>query len=299
MSTGFVDFSYEPFSREPEYLELNRQFIHSLPLEGRHRILDLACGTGTLTELILEAVRPALSAKGSNGNDTMGLKIIGLDLSRQSLRVAQTQLAEMSLMPAYVSGLLEASADCLPFPEACADAALMGNAIQLLDDKDRLVGEAARVLSSGGLFAFNTSFYAGTYVRGTEQFYLDWVGEAIAYLKRKDEELKRAGERGIVRRKGLAGQAFSKPWLSRGQYEQMLERHGFKVTRVFERTVMLTQRSFETIGSYAGLASVLLSGYPVTLACEALEKAAGPAMAKSKKEAIPRYWLEMSAVKSA
>jgi hypothetical protein len=44
--------SYEPFSREPEYIEVNRLFIENLHLPIDARVLDVACGPETLTGII-------------------------------------------------------------------------------------------------------------------------------------------------------------------------------------------------------------------------------------------------------
>jgi hypothetical protein len=174
---------------------------------------------------------------------------------------------------------------------------IMGNAIQLVEDKNRLFGETYRVLRQGGLFAFNTSFYAGTFVPGTERFYIQWVAQAHNFIKRKNEELKAQGLQSITRQRGQADQASSRSWLSIQEYAGLLQQHGFTIRNVHERTVMLTQRSFEAIGAYAGLARVLLSGYPIALACEALVKASGPALAAANTDAVPRHWLEMVAVR--
>ena len=59
----------------------------------------------------------------------------------------------------------------------------------------------------------------------------------------------------------------------------------------------MNQRSLETVGSYAGLACVLLSGYSVEIACEALEAAAGPAFKVYGSNGVRRLWLEVVAVK--
>jgi len=99
------------------------------------------------------------------------------------------------------------------------------------------------------------------------------------------------------RRKGLTRPAFSRPWLSREQYERILSRNGFTIHCAAEREVLLTAQSFQAIGSYAGLASVLLSGYPTDLACEALEKSAGRALASFEMDAIPRNWIEFVATR--
>jgi len=273
--------SYEPFSREPEYIDLNRRFVESLGLSGDQPILELACGTATVTEQILKVVS--------------GARIVGLDLSRESLTLGQKHLAAVPGGASVV--LVEASADSMPIASASVGAIVMGNSVQLVDDKDRLFEEARRVLTPRGLFACNTSFYAGTYVPGTERFYTRWVVEAANYVKRKSDEGRAQGLAGIARKRGAADRAFSRPWLSARAYCEFLERHGFTVRSVFERTVMLDQRCFETIGSYAGLAGVLLSGYPVALACEALERAAGPALSACGLTEVPRYWLEIAAVR--
>lgn len=42
---------------------------------------------------------------------------------------------------------------------------------------------------------------------------------------------------------------------------------------------------------------MLLSGYLVELACEALEKSVGPAFEVMDVEAVPRSWLEVIGIK--
>jgi ubiquinone/menaquinone biosynthesis C-methylase UbiE len=273
--------SYEPFSEEPEYLAANRAFIEALPLRGRARILDLACGTGILSAMMFQA-NPELEAAQ-------------LDLSRESLDLARQRLeAGGYVRPPGARpralGLLEASADRVPARDGSFDAVVMGNAIHILPDPDRLLAEVSRVLRVDGLFAFNTSFYAGTYPPGTEKLYHHWLMEALRHLAARGE--------GRRQRRGAA-KAFARPWPSTEEWTERLERHGFGIHAVHERTVMMNRRSFEAVGAYAGLASVLLSGYPVPLACEALQAAAGPAFQAAGLGEVPRLWLEISAMKKA
>jgi ubiquinone/menaquinone biosynthesis C-methylase UbiE len=293
-----IDASYEPFSREREYIEVNRLFIESLDLGADARVLDLACGTGTLTAIILAELHAKLSAKSDR--DHVGerrMSIVGADICQESLRLAERYLADIEAPDRQAVGWLEATAESLPLESGCVDVVIIGNAIQLFEYKDDVVKEVRRVLAPGGGLAFNTSFYAGTFVPGTEQFYLRWVQKALEYIQERDAERRKQGLGRIRRTKGLAKPAFSNPWLSRSEYEFLIVRNGFRVKSVKERTVMLTQHSFETIGSYAGLASVLLSGYPVEISTEALAKSAGSALIASNFEAIPRRWIEFIAVK--
>ena len=132
---------------------------------------------------------------------------------------------------------------------------------------------------------------------GTEKFNHEWMKQAARYLKRKDEEYRRQGLGGIRRKRGSKQRAFSKRWLSAEDWVEFLGRQGFRVKNVFERTVLMNQRCFETVGAYAGLASVLFSGYPVKLASEALQVTAGSALAAVGMEVVPRLWLEITAIK--
>jgi ubiquinone/menaquinone biosynthesis C-methylase UbiE len=287
-----IDTSYEPFSREPEYLELNRLFIESLNWDGCRRALDIACGTGTLTAFMLRALQE---------QRIPNVGIVGVDFSRQSLRLAVEHFLSLGVLssPGVIPlvAFIEGSADCLPVRDGSVDCAVMGNAIHILEDKERLLREIRRALRFGGMFSFNSSFYAGTFAPGTERFYTEWMKEAVAYIKRKDAEQRRAGIAGITRKKGLAATAFSRPWPSPEEYGRLFERCGFKVRRVNQRTMWMSQRSFETVGAYAGLASVLMSGFPVAVACEALAASVGPALANVQMSQVPRYWLEMVATK--
>jgi SAM-dependent methyltransferase len=175
------------------------------------------------------------------------------------------------------------------------DACVMGNAIHILRDAPALLAGIRRVLRPGALFAFNSSFYAGTFVPGTERFYHEWVKEALACVQRRDRALREAGSPGIPRRREARGGAFSNRWRSAEEWITAMEAQGLRQARVRERTVVMTRTSFEMVGAYAGMAEVLLSGYPVEEASAALQIAAGPALERFGAAEIPRNWLEIQA----
>ncbi len=288
-----VNTSYEAHSAEPEYIETNRGLIRSLDLSGVERLLDLACGTGLLSDLVLE-VRP-------------GIQIFALDLAREQLELTEDRFRGKGLytgngvsgrergLPSFL--LTEGSADVLPFSDGTMDAVLMGNSIHNLPDRDRLLAEILRVLRPGGLFAFNSAFYAGTYVPGTEKFHQAWVKEALLYVMNHDRELRARGLPGLKRKRGTVSRASARPWLHPREWKEILENNGFEVTRVHEREVQMTRRSYETVGSYAGFASVVLAGYPVELACQALQAAVPIALSQTGFTTVPARWLEMAAAK--
>jgi ubiquinone/menaquinone biosynthesis C-methylase UbiE len=274
--------TYEPFARQAEYLEVNRHFVEALDLEGRDVVVDLACGTGAMTALLLQALarrpRPAGAPRPS---------VSALEVSDDALRLAAAHLTALPEAAGVSLSLSRASLDDLPFDAGTVDVAVLGNAIHLADDKRRVVTEVHRILRPGGLFGFNTSFYAGAYLPGTERFYLRWVQEAVRAL----------GDSPGRRRQRVP--AFSNRWLSTEEYAALVKACGFEVRHVAERTVPLSRQSFEAIGSYAGLASVLLRGYDPALARRALHDAAAPALEACGMDVVPRGWLEVSARKRA
>ncbi len=294
MPATAINTSYEAHSAEPEYIETNRGLIRSLDFSKVDRLLDLACGTGLLSDLVLEV--------------RSGVGIFALDLDRQQLQLTEERFREKGLYEnngaaaAEPEGatflLVEGSADAIPFATGTMDAVLMGNSIHNLPDPDRLIREVRRVLRPGGLFAFNSAFYAGTYVPGTEKFHQAWVKEALIFVLNRDRELRAKGLPGVKRKRGTAPRASIRPWLIPEQWKELVERNGFQVTRLYQRDVAMTRQSYETVGSYAGFAAVVLAGYPPELACEALKTAVPVALAQTGFSTVPARWLEVAAVRT-
>src|SRR5206468_11347594 len=123
-----------------EYLDLNRRFIWGVLLHVGEVdcILDVACGTGTLTDLLLAELRRDRSgsrrANLLSKDRQRALRIIGVDKSRESLRLAREHFLKLrgGLAEAAASqseqpydGVLmlfvEASGDNLPLPDTVAD----------------------------------------------------------------------------------------------------------------------------------------------------------------------------------
>lgn len=291
-----VNTTYEPYSQQLEYIRANREFLGSLPLDGVREAIDLACGTGVMTELLLEGRSP--------------IGVIGMDISAESLEIGRSLFEKKQLLVrdkpsldrAIASGksgvlLIRGSADELPLESESADLVMMGGSIHLLPDKDKLLQGIRRVLRPGGLFVFNSSFYVGTYPEGTERFYTEWLKEALAVLEEKNDALRAAGKNTIPRQRGKGGRAFKKGWMSPPQWSELLKRQGFAVIREYQRPVMMTRESFETVGAYSGLSEVLMSGYPVEIASECLQESARRVFKNLGIEEIPRLWLEIAALK--
>lgn len=291
-----VNTTYEPYAQEPEYIETNRGLIDSLRLEEVNKVIDLACGTGLLTDLLLQA-RPNVA-------------VVGIDLSGEQIEIGQRAFREKGLLAetpeaweeAARSGrgvvrLIQGSADKIDFPDGAFDLAMIGNAIHLMPDQPAFLREVHRALRPGGEFCFNSVFFNGTYPKESEAVYAEWMKEAVRILQEKNERRRTEGLLPISRQRGRAGRAFDKGWRSSQQWSDLLEECGFRVEINRKRSVPISKRGLELVGAYGGLAEVLMSGYPVEIASECLQEAVGRAFDNAGVSEVGRFWLEVTAVR--
>jgi ubiquinone/menaquinone biosynthesis C-methylase UbiE len=289
-----LDTTYAPFARDPAYIDGNRKFVAQLPLPPGALVVDIACGTGAISSAMLER-QPSLT-------------ILGLDLSRESLTLGREQFLGAGLeardglfLARDAAGtrarlmLVEANAEVIPFRSGIADLVFMGHSIHLPPRRDDLLSEIVRVMKPGATFAFNSAFYAGGNPAGTEVFYRLWMAKALGYIQEKDARLRAEGQPGIRRQRGTSAPMI--PYLAPAEWKALLEAHGLEVASMGERTIMMTKSAHEAVGAYSGFARVMVSGYPIELASEALVHAAGPAMDEAGYPTVPKNWLEVMARK--
>jgi ubiquinone/menaquinone biosynthesis C-methylase UbiE len=297
-----VDTTYDRFSHDPAYVEANRAFVARLPLAPVKRILDLACGTGAVGQLLL-AGAPGASLHGID-LDPVQIGLAAENYSRlgyQVRRAAESSTAE-SLGPARTVTLAVGSAEDLPFPAGAFDCVNIANAIHLIANKEALVAAIARVLQPGGIFAFSSGFYAGCWPPVTQQVYYEWLKEATAWIARYNADRVTAGEAPIRRVRGksqLAPVAYQNRWLTPDEWRELLAAKGFEVRDLNERAVMFDHHSLASVGAYSGLAEAQLSGYPVDLASQALASTAGLALASANVTSVQHNWIEVCAVRRA
>ena len=106
-------------------------------LERGARVLDVACGTGTIARLAAERVAP-------NGS------VSGLDVNAAMLSVAR------SLPAALPIKWYETSAEAAPLPDHSFDVVLCGLGLQFVADKAAALREMHRVLEPGGRIHIST-----------------------------------------------------------------------------------------------------------------------------------------------
>lgn len=130
-----LTFLYDPLIRffMPEN-EMKRQLIKRADIRGVLKVLDIGCGTGTLT----------IMAKKANSD----IEAIGLDPDPEILRIARNKAREANVEIQFN----EASSMEMPYPDGCFDRVLSSLMIHHLNTEEKIktLAEVHRVLKQGG-----------------------------------------------------------------------------------------------------------------------------------------------------
>lgn len=116
-------------------------FIDWLALPAQRRWLDVGCGTGALTEIILARAAP--------------LGVAGIDSSEGFLAHARRHLQDSRAT--FQSG----NAEAMPFPDGTFDAAVCGLVLNFVAHPEKAIAEMSRTLRAGGTAAVYVWDYSG------------------------------------------------------------------------------------------------------------------------------------------
>lgn len=132
--------AYQKFMGERSRLG-GQQFVKLLDLPARLSWLDVGCGTGAFSAVILEDCDPSA--------------LIGIDSSEQQVAVAQTELGN-----AFASFRVS-DATRLPFEVDSFDVAVSSYVLNYVPEKQRMMDEMARVVRPEGMVAVSVFDHAG------------------------------------------------------------------------------------------------------------------------------------------
>lgn len=267
------DYTFEAFAGHDFYRAVNEHLVDAtlqirslIPRPPIHRVLDLACGTGAVTALLVDRVRRLREP----------VEVIAVDPSESALDKARRLVGNAA---EFVRGTAQAFSNVVNG----VDLILFCNAIHLLPNKDIVLSEARAALNEGGVLGFNSSFYVGCYAPGTERFYKLWMLRAMQILK---QETGLRPDRTKVE---------AMRWLSPDEYRDLLERNGFEIDLMESEEAMMTCESWQDISHYSEFANGALPGVPTDAAIPVLQRAVAQAYAELGISELPRNWLQVVA----
>lgn len=120
------------------------QVALSMPSGGEVRALDLGCGSGFMSLLLLDA----------------GCSVTGIDFSEDMLERARENVADMG----YEAEFLQMKAQNLAFPDCSFDFVVSRNVTWMLEDVDKVYAEVMRVLKDGGVFLNIDANYGRSFI---------------------------------------------------------------------------------------------------------------------------------------
>ncbi|MBW4568537.1 MAG: bifunctional 2-polyprenyl-6-hydroxyphenol methylase/3-demethylubiquinol 3-O-methyltransferase UbiG [Tolypothrix carrinoi HA7290-LM1] len=140
----YYDFNAEKWWKSDETLYLSnhlnnsrREFVTSFVPDWKGiKVLDIGCGGGLACESVAK----------------LNAYVSGIDLSLNSINIAQEHAKKSNFKIDYRWGV----AENLPYKENSFDIVLCFDVLEHVDDWEKIIYEAYRVLKKDGLFLFDT-----------------------------------------------------------------------------------------------------------------------------------------------
>ena len=282
LSIGYADnnLNFEPFSKQPEYIKVNRdlikQLVLGLPVNFCH--VDVATGTGLVPRLIIEEA----TKENKEG------EVIGIDPNVTSLNIARRNiLGSRGISVKFIEGMGQDLKRLLSgiIPPGGVDGVSILDALHEIredEDKVEVIRAMASILKPGGLLAFNSAFTTD----GISKDPMSWGKlklRAMAILGGKRDK-----------------QAQGLPIHPPGKYKQMIENAGLEVIHEAKQIVDLTKEALIAISRYPAFFRGALEDMLGQESIPDIEKSNAliQAVKKLGVPALPRGWYEIIAEKT-
>ncbi len=273
MVTASEEYSFTSFSNLPFYTKVNERLLDLAEVGKQRKIVDLGCGTGGITKLILERLQSA--------KDTV---IYAVDHSTTALKAAADEIGErkdvaINYVHSEVQNLTGAVKEKV-------DAIVYCNSIHYVPDKTALVEQIKEKLLPNGIFAFNTSFFEGSHPEDSHEFFRKWMMRSLRILKR---------EYGLSADK--SAKVSSRVQIKAENYIELVENAGFKVLVNDFNRVEVPHEGWHHISGFSDWIEGVMPGVPLDKGREALQKGLAQIWEEMELKTIPRIWLSVSAAK--
>ena len=271
-----ANFGFSKFSDNDFYSNVNKNLIDSLDIKSDIKIVDLGCGSGGISKIIIENLNRINSVNSS---------IIAVDFSEISLKEAKANLKLVSdSMITFVQSRYEEFSSKI---KDKVDLVVLCNAIHYLDDKELVIKDVMKILKPGGRFAFNSSFFDGAHPEHTLSFYRKWMFKAMRILSKEYNT-----------RPVKADKIESRVQLNPDQYKEVLENCGMQITSTKLREVDVPIDGWLDISGFKDFIEGVMPGVSLDVASQSLQKAVRDTFKEMKLNFVQRNWMEIVATKA-
>jgi len=271
-----ANFGFSKFSDNDFYSNVNKDLIDSLDIKSDLKIVDLGCGSGGISKIIIQNLNRINSVNSS---------IIAVDFSEISLKEARANLKSVSdSMITFVQSRYEEFSSKI---KDKVDLVVLCNAIHYLDDKELVIKDVMKILKPGGRFAFNSSFFNGAHPEHTLGFYRKWMFKAMRILSKEYNT-----------RPVKAEKIESRVQLNPDQYKEILENCGMKIISTKLREVDVPIDGWLDISGFKDFIEGVMPGVSLDIASQSLQKAVRDTFKEMKLNFVQRNWMEIVATKA-
>ncbi len=270
------EYSFRQFSNLPFYHRVNARLIDQAGVADYRKIIDLGCGTGGVSKLILDRITGA--------RDTV---IYAVDHSASALRAAVEEIggrreAIVRFIHAEVQNLATSVNERV-------DAVVYLNSIHYVPDKAKLLKQIRSRLQPDGVLVFNTSFFEGAHPPETHDFYRRWMMRSLRTLRREygmspNKDAKKTGAR---------------QQLTPEEYTLLLTENGFEDIRAEAMRVDVPHAGWHYISGFRDWIEGIMPGVPLSTGRDALQKSLVQVFQEMDLETVPRVWLAVRAKRAS
>lgn len=235
MSTFEKGFEFDFMAQRPMYATCPRWLIKNCNIGSGSTVVDLGCGSGIVTKLLLEQFE-----------ESADLHIIGIDPSEWELRIARSRISDKRVT--FIQGKAQ---DAMSLVQTQVDAVILCSVLHQvpLTERRSVLEGAFTLVRPGGLVGANTLFYDGGIDADTRAFYIRWLAETRASLVRAGVPWSMPAQPPIALQR-----------LSAEQHRELLQSIGYTDIRVEEVSFDWLVEDWEALSKY----SVFIQGalYP-------------------------------------
>lgn len=266
-------FNFDSFSNLDFYRNVNSQLLDLADIDKSKKIVDLGCGNGGITEMILSKV-----------SDVSKVVIYAVDSSSTMISLALKRFGDRK--DVFINYIQSEAQNLHENLKEKVDTVVYCNSIHYVPEKESVLRQIGDGLSEGGVLAFNTSFFDGAHPKETELFLRKWMMKSLRVLR---------NEYNI---KPVKSKVQSRIQLTPENYEDIVVKSGFSVKKKTIKNIKVPLDGWYEISSFKDWIEGVLPGVPLDIGKKVLQDTVTNLFKELNISTLDRKWLSIVASKS-